>query len=76
MAWTQADVDALKAAIASGVKSVHYAGPPARTTVYQDTSAMLDALAIMIAEVEEDDRPAYTLLQSSQGFDGGLDDDE
>ncbi len=46
MAWTQSDVDALHSAIASGVLSVRYAGPPMREVVYQSIDAMLKALAI------------------------------
>jgi hypothetical protein len=49
VAWTQADVDKLKASIASGRKSVTYEGKGA--IVYQDTSAQLAALAKMEAEV-------------------------
>lgn len=45
--WTQSDIDTLKAAIASGVLSVSYAGPPARSITYQSMEAMLQALALM-----------------------------
>lgn len=45
--WTQADIDTLRAAIATGVLSVSYAGPPQRSITYQSTSAMLQALALM-----------------------------
>lgn len=51
MAWSQTDIDTLKAAIASGVLSVSYAGPPARSVSYQSTESMLQALAVMQQEV-------------------------
>lgn len=49
--WTQADIDALKTAVASGVLTVSYAGPPARTITYQSLGAMRDLLAEMVADV-------------------------
>lgn len=48
MAWTQTQVDALKAAIASGTRTVSYGD---KTVTYQDTTAMLAALQAMEAEV-------------------------
>ncbi len=48
--WTQAEVDALKAAIASGVLSVEYDGPPARRVQYQSLAAMRELLAAIVAE--------------------------
>lgn len=45
--WTQADVDALKAAVATGVLKVRYDGPPAREITYQDLSQMRSLLAEM-----------------------------
>ena len=44
MAWTQTDIDALKAAIASGALFVQYADKSIR---YQSTKDMLSALAAM-----------------------------
>lgn len=49
--WTQEDVDKLKAACASGVLTVSYTGPPARTITYQSLSSMRALLAEMIASV-------------------------
>lgn len=49
--WTQADIDALKAAVASGLLSVSYAGPPARTMTYQSLAEMRALLAEMVATV-------------------------
>jgi hypothetical protein len=49
--WTQADIDKLKAAISSGVLSVSYAGPPARSITYQSLAEMRALLAEMTASV-------------------------
>lgn len=49
--WSQEDIDKLKAAIASGVLSVSYNGPPARTVTYQTIDAMRRALAEMRQDV-------------------------
>jgi hypothetical protein len=48
MAWTSADVDRLKAAIASGTRSVQYAD---KSVSYQSTEDMLKALQAMESEV-------------------------
>ena len=48
MAWTQSDVDTLKTAIATGVRTVEYQD---RSVTYQDTAAMLQALSLMQQEV-------------------------
>lgn len=48
MAWTQADVDALKAAIKTGVRRVTFGD---QTTEYQDVASMIRALRLMEAEV-------------------------
>lgn len=44
--YTQSDVDALKAALASGVRSVSFSGPPARTVVYASTAELIQAIAV------------------------------
>jgi hypothetical protein len=49
--WTQADIDALKAAVKTGVLSVSYSGPPSRTITYQSLEAMRDLLAEMVSDV-------------------------
>lgn len=49
--WTQADIDNLKAAIASGVLTVSYDGPPRRTITYQSLDAMRALLADMLSEL-------------------------
>lgn len=48
MGWTQTQIDTLKAAIASGTRTVSYGD---KTVTYQDTRAMMDALTAMEAEV-------------------------
>ena len=49
--WTQADIDTLKAALASGVRRVRYKGPPEREVEYQDLKSMRELLASMVADV-------------------------
>jgi hypothetical protein len=48
--YTQAEIDALKAAIASGILTVRFSGPPERTVQYQSTQAMIEALSQMVAQ--------------------------
>lgn len=49
--WTSDDIVALKAAVASGVLMVSYAGPPQRSVTYQSLAEMRKLLAAMIADV-------------------------
>lgn len=49
--WTQEDINNLKKAIASGVLSVRYDGPPARTVTYQNLTEMRKLLASMVSDV-------------------------
>jgi len=65
--WTQADIDKLKAAIASGVLTVSYAGPPARSTTYQSLPEMRKLLAEMIGQVSG--APRFRRAAFSKGFD-------
>lgn len=69
--FTQEQIDELAAALASGVLSVEYAGPPARRVQYQSLAAMRDLLAAMIADVEGEDgsRPTYRFASHRRGFD-------
>lgn len=74
MAWTQADVDAIRAAVvalASGqrVVSVSYAGPPARSVSYG--IADLSQLRALLAEMERavSGPPRYRRVVFSKGFD-------
>lgn len=65
--WTEADIATLEAAIASGITSVNYAGPPARSISYQSTDAMLKALAIMKQQVRGGSG-SYRLAASRKGL--------
>lgn len=49
--WNQTDVDSLKTAISSGILTVSYAGPPARTITYQSLAEMRKLLADMVSDV-------------------------
>lgn len=51
--FTQTEADALKAAIVSGVLSVSYSGPPARTVTYQSLDAMRRLHAAMVADIAQ-----------------------
>jgi len=48
MAWTQADIDALKVSIAKGEKHVAFAD---RSTTYRDLDEILKPLQLMEAEM-------------------------
>jgi hypothetical protein len=50
--WTQQDLDALKAAVASGVLRVRYKGPPEREVEYQSLAEMRSLLAEMRGQLE------------------------
>lgn len=65
--WTEDDVTTLKTAIASGVLSVEYSGPPARRITYQSLDAMRSLLAEMIAQTSTTRKP-YTLASHRKGF--------
>lgn len=64
--WTQSDIDKLKAAVASGVLSVSYDGPPKRQVTYQSLRDMRDLLAEMRREVNGGD--TFRLAATSKGF--------
>lgn len=64
MAWTQSEIDILKAAIASGILSVHYSD---RTVTYKTTAEQLQALALMQKEVNPTTSPTYRLASTSKG---------
>jgi len=68
--WTQSDVDNLKAAVAGGILSVRYDGPPGRTVMYQSLDQMRALLAEMVAEVagSQGTRRGYRLASSRKGF--------
>jgi hypothetical protein len=65
--WTEADITNLRAAIASGVLSVSYAGPPARTVTYQSLDSMRKLLADMVRTVTGPS--SYRLVAWRKGFD-------
>lgn len=67
--WTQSDIDTLKAAIASGVLTVSYDGPPRRTIQYQSLREMRDLLAEMVGQVQAPTR--YRRVRFGKGFDRG-----
>jgi hypothetical protein len=67
--WTQADIDALKVAVASGVLTVSYDGPPRRTVTYQSLDSMRSLLAEMVQDVNaQNGRPAFKYAATSKGF--------
>ena len=59
--WTQTDLETLRAACASGVLTVSYSGPPARTITYQSLAEMRKLLAAVVAELAgtAGTRPSY-----------------
>ena len=64
MAWTAADVTALKQAIATGVLSVAYAD---RTTTYRSMAEMTQILAMMEREVQGSAHTNHRLAAHSKG---------
>jgi hypothetical protein len=68
--WTQSDIDTLKTAIASGVLTVTYSGPPQRQIQYQSLAEMRSLLAAMIKDVEGDTggSPRYRRARFSKGY--------
>lgn len=67
--WTQADVDSLKAAVASGILTVRYDGPPARQITYQSLRDMRELLAAMVADVSASQGgTSYTLAATRKGL--------
>lgn len=70
MAYTQADVDALKAAIGSGALRVKFgSGPDSREVEYRSLSDMNATLATIIAEVSPTAalaRPRVSIIKHSR----------
>lgn len=64
--WTQADIDTLRTAVASGVLTVKYAGPPQRELTYQSLADMRSLLAEMNRQVTS--APTYRLVAHTKGF--------
>lgn len=65
MAFTQTQIDALKAAIASGILTVKHGDT---LTTYRSLSEMRTALAMMEAEVNTTTRPRRAVAQFGRGF--------
>lgn len=69
MAWTQADIDALKSAIASGrgVRSLTFGD---QTVQFNSPSEMLDLLAVMQQDVQlsAGTRKNYRVAATSKGL--------
>ncbi|WP_316216619.1 phage head-tail joining protein [Bradyrhizobium sp. SZCCHNR3003] len=69
MAWTQTDIDTLKAAIATGARKVRYgSGPDSHEVEYQSTNQMLAVLDRMISEVSPAASPARVSYVSHERF--------
>ena len=70
MAWTEEELAALKAAVASGVKTVRYAGPPEREVTYQNLDQMRELLAEMEGAVAASSGSGntYRLAATRKGF--------
>lgn len=65
MAFTQTQIDALKAAIASGVLTVRHGET---STTYRSLAEMKAVLAMMETEVSPTAKPRRTAAQFSRGF--------
>lgn len=66
--WTQSDIDTLKAAVASGILTVRYDGPPGRTITYQSLAEMRDLLAAMQQDVASNaGRQPFRLAATRKG---------
>jgi hypothetical protein len=61
MAWTQANIDALKSAIARGEKVVLFSD---RSVTYRSLDEMLRALALMEQSIASPARPRQALAYS------------
>jgi hypothetical protein len=66
--WTEEDIATLKAACASGILTVSYTGPPARSITYQDLETMRALLADMVRDVRG--APAFRRVEFSKGYRG------
>lgn len=66
MAWTEADITTLRTAIASGVQTVSYDGPPRRSITYQSLDEMRALLAEMTASASAS--PRYRLGATRKGL--------
>ncbi|MES2170548.1 MAG: hypothetical protein V4479_07480 [Actinomycetota bacterium] len=69
MAWTEAQRDELQAAIATGLLTVRYEGPPAREQTYQSLPAMRALLAEMNRQLNK--TPTFRLGTTQSGLNTG-----
>jgi hypothetical protein len=67
--WTQADLISLKTAVASGVLTVRYDGPPGRTVTYQNLGEMRALLTEMRQELSRaTGARSYRFATTRKGF--------
>jgi hypothetical protein len=69
--YTADDVQKLHDAIVSGVKSIHFDGPPARTVVFQDMDELRRAYADAVTQVNGQATPAtprWRYTKTSKGI--------
>ncbi len=64
MAWTQADLDKIEKAIASGVRRVRF---QTREAEYQSVGDMLKARDVIKAELDVEARPGVTFAEYQGG---------
>lgn len=66
--WTQNDIDTLKEAVASGILTVEYEGPPKRMKTYQSLNQMRALLASMVQDVAaQNGESNYRLIATRKG---------
>jgi uncharacterized FlgJ-related protein len=65
MAWTQTEIDSLKASIAQGVLTVKFAN---REVTYRSLREMRETLAMMQADVASTTRPRAYVIRSGKGL--------
>jgi hypothetical protein len=70
MAFTQADIDALKTLIATGAESITYGGPPEQSMTARSLEEMLQLLAMMEQEVNGNNgtNTTYRLAATKKGL--------
>jgi hypothetical protein len=68
--WTQAEIDTLRAAVASVILTVTYDGPPRRSITYQSLAEMRALLASMQSEAAAaaGTRIPYRLIATKKGL--------
>lgn len=68
--WTQTDVNTLRTAVAQGILTVKYSGPPERLVTYASLQAMRALLAEMVADVKDaaGARVSYRFASTRKGL--------